>query len=114
MINKNAPLLPEEVINRARKLSVALILDGVKKAKLDIPRDGCMYAEMKPIGTTRLEFYIFETSVFSHIRVAGLLRLLDFFKCLCDILNKILCIFQSTAHADQVWCNATGNQFFLG
>ena len=54
MINKNAPLLPEEVINRARKLSVALILDGVKKAKLDIPRDGCMYAEMKPIGTTRL------------------------------------------------------------
>lgn len=54
MINKNAPLLPEEVIDRARRLSVPLILDGVKKAKLDIPRDGCMYAEMKPVGTTRL------------------------------------------------------------
>lgn len=54
MINKNAPLLPEEIINRVRKLSTALILDGVKKAKLDIPRDGCMYAEMRPVGTTRL------------------------------------------------------------
>lgn len=89
------------------------------------------YANATLQKNTRLEFYIlictlftdnpvrrvhiiFETSVFSHIRVAGLLRLLDFFKCLCDILNKILCIFQSTAHADQVWCNATGNQFFLG
>ena len=54
MINKNAPLLPEEIISRVRKLGVALLLDGVKKAKISIPMDGCMCAEMKPVGTTRL------------------------------------------------------------
>ena len=54
MINNNAPLLPEEIINRVKKLNVALILDGVKKAKISIPMDGCMCAEMKPVGTTRL------------------------------------------------------------
>ena len=54
MINKNVPLLPEEIINRVKKLNVALILDGVKKAKISIPMDGCMCAEMKPVGTTRL------------------------------------------------------------
>lgn len=54
MINKNAPLLPDEILNRVKKLSVALILDGVKKAKISIPMDGCMCAEMKPVGTTRL------------------------------------------------------------
>jgi hypothetical protein len=40
MINNNAPLLPEEIINRVKKLNVALILDGVKKAKISIPMDG--------------------------------------------------------------------------
>ncbi len=54
MINNNAPLLPEEIINRVKKLNVALILDGVKKAKISIPMDGCMCAEMKPVGTNRL------------------------------------------------------------
>ena len=40
MINKNAPLLPDEILNRVKKLSVALILDGVKKSKISIPMDG--------------------------------------------------------------------------
>lgn len=42
MINKCAPLLPSEVIERAKKLNVPQLLDGVKAAKLDIPNDGCM------------------------------------------------------------------------
>ena len=42
MINQCAPLLPAEVIERAKKLNVPLLLDGVKAAKLDIPNDGCM------------------------------------------------------------------------
>jgi regulator of RNase E activity RraA len=54
MINKNASLLSEEIINRVKKLSVTLLLDGVKKAKISIPMDGCMCADMKPVGTTRL------------------------------------------------------------
>ena len=33
MINECAPLLPEDIIKRAEKLNVALILDGVKAAK---------------------------------------------------------------------------------
>ena len=37
MIEKCAPLLSDDVIKRAEKLGVALLLDGVKKAKIDIP-----------------------------------------------------------------------------
>ncbi len=54
MINKNAPLISDDVIRRVKKLNVPLLLDGVKKAKLSIPQDGCMCAEMKAVGTTRL------------------------------------------------------------
>lgn len=49
MINKCAPLLSEAVIERAKKLNVALILDGVKAAKIDIPNGGCMDAAIMPV-----------------------------------------------------------------
>lgn len=48
MINECAPLLPEDIIKRAEKLNVALILDGVKAAKIDIPNGGCMDADINP------------------------------------------------------------------
>lgn len=44
-----AELLPEEVINRAKRLSVAQLCDGVKAAKLPVPNDGCMDFEIKPV-----------------------------------------------------------------
>ena len=40
MIRECAPLLPAEVIARAVKLNVPLLLDGVKAAKIDIPGGG--------------------------------------------------------------------------
>lgn len=49
MINECAPLLPEDIIKRAEKLNVALILDGVKAAKIDIPNGGCMDADINPL-----------------------------------------------------------------
>lgn len=49
MINKCAPLLPQEVIERAKKLNVPLLVDGVKAAKLDILNDGCMEAAINPV-----------------------------------------------------------------
>lgn len=49
MIAPCAPLLPEDVIERAKKLNVALLLDGVKAAKLDILNDGCMDAAIMPV-----------------------------------------------------------------
>ena len=49
MIAPCAPLLPVEVIERAKKLNVALLLDGVKAAKLDILNDGCMDAAIMPV-----------------------------------------------------------------
>ena len=58
MIKPNAPLLPAEIIERAKKLNVPLLLDGVKAAKLPILNDGCMCAAinavergMKVVGT---------------------------------------------------------------
>ena len=42
MINPCAPLLPQEVIERAKKLNVPLLLDGVKVAGIEIPGGGCM------------------------------------------------------------------------
>ena len=44
-----APLLPKEVVERAEKLGVALLLDGAKKAKIEIPNGGCMDAEVMPV-----------------------------------------------------------------
>lgn len=44
-----APRLPDAVIERAEKLSVALILDGVKAAGIDIPCGGCMDADINPV-----------------------------------------------------------------
>ena len=49
MINTCAPLLPDEVIRRAERLNVPLILDGVKAAKIDIPNGGCMDMEIMPV-----------------------------------------------------------------
>ena len=49
MINQCAPLLPAEVIERARKLNVPLLLDGVKAAKIDIPNGGCMDMHINPV-----------------------------------------------------------------
>ena len=58
MINPCAPLLPSEIIERAKKLSVPQVLDGVKAAKLDLPGGGCLCAQinavergMKMVGT---------------------------------------------------------------
>lgn len=49
MINQCAPLLSPEIIERAKKLSVPLLLDGVKSAKLDIPGEGCMCMQINPV-----------------------------------------------------------------
>lgn len=49
MKNPCAPLLPLEIIERAEKLSVALLLDGIKAAKLEIPGGGCMDMSIMPV-----------------------------------------------------------------
>lgn len=49
MIAPCAPLLPEDVIRRAKKLNVPLLLDGVKAAGIDIPNGGCMDASINPV-----------------------------------------------------------------
>ena len=49
MIKPCAPLLPAEISERAKKLNVPLLLDGVKAAKLPILNDGCMAAGINPV-----------------------------------------------------------------
>lgn len=49
MIYSCAPLLSESVIDRAEKLNVPLLLDGVKAAKIEIPNGGCMDAQVMPV-----------------------------------------------------------------
>ncbi len=49
MMNPCAPLLSEEIIQRVKKLSVPLMLDGVKAAKLPIANDGCMIAAINAV-----------------------------------------------------------------
>lgn len=49
MICPCAKLLPPEVIERAKKLNVPLILDGVKAAKVEIANDGCMEMSIMPV-----------------------------------------------------------------
>ena len=58
MIKPCAPLLSGEIIERAKRLNVPLLCDGVKAAKLPILNDGCMSAGincvdrgMKVVGT---------------------------------------------------------------
>lgn len=46
-----AELLPDEIIDRAKRLSVAQICDGAKAAKLPIINDGCMDCEMMPVAS---------------------------------------------------------------
>lgn len=46
-INKPAPLLPEEVIERAKKLGAALLADGMKG--LGVPNEGCMDCGINPV-----------------------------------------------------------------
>lgn len=43
-------LIAQETIDRAEKLGVALLLDGVAKAGLDLPNGGCMDAEIMPVA----------------------------------------------------------------
>ncbi|MGN0295511.1 MAG: RraA family protein [Lachnospiraceae bacterium] len=49
MFNQCADLIEEVYLNRARKLGVALLCDGVKKAKIDLPNCGCMDAGIMPV-----------------------------------------------------------------
>lgn len=49
MINKCAPLLPDDVITRAEKLNVPLLLDGLKAAGIEIPGGGCMEMSVLPV-----------------------------------------------------------------
>ena len=49
MMNPCAELIDETLLARARKLGVALLCDGVKKAKLDLPNCGCMDAQIMPV-----------------------------------------------------------------
>lgn len=49
MINPCAPLLPPEILRRAGRLNVPLLLDGLKAAKIDIPGGGCLCAEINPV-----------------------------------------------------------------
>ena len=44
-----AELIEETYLEPARKLGVALLCDGVKKAKLDLPNCGCMDAQIMPV-----------------------------------------------------------------
>lgn len=44
-----AALLPDDVIARAEKLNVPLLLDGLKAAKIDIPGGGCMDMSIMPV-----------------------------------------------------------------
>lgn len=44
-------LLPDEVIERAKKLSVAQICDGIKGAKLEGEGGGCMVSDMMPVDS---------------------------------------------------------------
>ena len=50
MIRPCAELIDEEYLARARKLGVALLCDGMKAAKIDIPCYGCMEASIMPVG----------------------------------------------------------------
>lgn len=47
--NPCAPLLPKEILERAKKLSAPLVLDGLKAAGINIPNDGCMDAAVMPV-----------------------------------------------------------------
>lgn len=49
MINPCAELVDEKYLERARKLGVALLCDGAKKAKLDLVNCGCMEASIMPV-----------------------------------------------------------------
>jgi regulator of RNase E activity RraA len=43
-----AELIPQKIINRVKKLNCALLCDGMKGT--DIPREGCMDAEIMPVN----------------------------------------------------------------
>ena len=49
MFYECAPLIEEKYLARARKLATTLLVDGVKKAKLDLPNCGCMEASIMPV-----------------------------------------------------------------
>jgi regulator of RNase E activity RraA len=49
MINNRPALIEESYIERARKLGVALLCDGLKNAKIDFPNYGCLAADIMPV-----------------------------------------------------------------
>mgnify|MGYP003375799067 CR=1 FL=1 len=49
MMNTCSELIDKALLERAKKLGVALLCDGVKKAKLDLPNCGCMDAAIMPV-----------------------------------------------------------------
>lgn len=49
MIHPCAPLVSKELLDRAKKLNVPLLLDGLKAAKIDIPNGGCMDMHIGPV-----------------------------------------------------------------
>jgi 4-hydroxy-4-methyl-2-oxoglutarate aldolase len=49
MIHPFAPLISNKLIERAKNLSVPLLLDGLKSAGIDIPGGGCMCAAINPV-----------------------------------------------------------------
>lgn len=49
MYRPNEPLLDQSIIERCKKLGVALLLDGVAAAKLPIPNGGCMDAAINAV-----------------------------------------------------------------
>lgn len=49
MIHPCAPLVSKEFLDRAKKLNVPLLLDGLKAAKIDIPNGGCMDMHIGPV-----------------------------------------------------------------
>lgn len=50
MLYPYAELLPQEIVERAKKLSSTLICDGISKAGLNIPNGGAMDAAIMPVG----------------------------------------------------------------
>ena len=70
MINPCAPLLPPEVIERAKKLNVPLLLDGVKAAKLPIKNDGCMCAAINAVDRG-IPFLLEEAGAGEHMIEEG-------------------------------------------
>ena len=49
MINKCTELIEEHLVEKAKKLGVALLCDGLKNAKIEFPNYGCLEASISPV-----------------------------------------------------------------